>query len=45
MEMAIMEKCAGAFIKVYGLEKWNSLTGQEQHDAIMIILKDLLNSL
>ena len=34
-----------AYIQIMGLEKWNSLTEQEQHDAVMILLKDINNSL
>ena len=30
-----------AYITAMGTDKWNSLTGQEQHDAIMIIARDL----
>lgn len=31
------------YIQVYGLDKWRSLTLQEQHDVIMIIAVDLNN--
>jgi hypothetical protein len=31
----------GAYIEVYGVEKWESLTNQEKRDAIMFIAKDL----
>lgn len=31
-----------AYVEVMGIEKWNSLTDSEKHDAIMIICKDLL---
>ena len=31
------------YIHVYGLDKWLSLTLQEQHDVIMIIAVDLNN--
>lgn len=41
----LFEKFAAAFIKVYGKEKWNNMTGQEQHDAIMFVIKDLNNSM
>lgn len=33
------------YIQVYGLDKWLSLTLQEQHDVIMIIAVDLNNCL
>lgn len=36
----IVNMIVKAYIDVYGVEKWNSLTEQEQHDAIMIIAKD-----
>ena len=32
-----------SYIQVYGLDKWLSLTLQEQHDVIMIIAVDLNN--
>ena len=37
----LFEKFAQGYISVLGQEKWDSLTLQEQHDAIMIILNDL----
>ena len=37
--MVNMIKCA--YIEVYGVKKWESLTNQEKHDAIMFIAKDL----
>lgn len=30
-----------AYIEVMGIEKWNSLTADEQHTVIMTIVKDL----
>ena len=30
-----------AYVKVYGAERWNSLTAEEQHTVIMKIAKDL----
>ena len=29
------------YIEVYGVEKWESLTNQEKHDAVMFIANDL----
>lgn len=29
-----------AYVNVMGIDKWNSLTGEQQHDAIMTIVKD-----
>ena len=34
---------AAAYIEVYGIEKWNSMTDKQKHDAVMIIAKDALN--
>ena len=30
-----------AYVEVYGIEKWNSLTEDQQHDAIMFIARDI----
>lgn len=38
-EMA--EMIARAYVKVYGIEKWNSLNEQQQHDVIMTIANDV----
>jgi TRAP-type C4-dicarboxylate transport system substrate-binding protein len=32
-----------SYITVMGEEKWNSLTDEQKHDAIMTIAKDALN--
>lgn len=29
------------YIKIYGLEKWMSLTDKEKHDVVMILANDL----
>ena len=34
----IINIAKNAYISVYGANKWNSLTKQEQHDAIMFML-------
>ena len=34
-----------AYIKVMGLEKWNSLTDEQKHDAIMLMVKDALKAI
>lgn len=34
-----------AYIEVMGVEKWMALTDREQHDVIMILVKDLNNSI
>lgn len=33
----IAEMMATAYVKAYGLEKWNSLTETEQHDVVMFL--------
>lgn len=35
----MVEMMEAAYIQVMGIEKWNSLTDQEKHDAIMMIAK------
>lgn len=39
-KMFIVDAIIEAYIAVMGEAKWNSLTEQEQHDVIMIIVKD-----
>ena len=34
-----------AYISVMGAEKWNSLTVEQQHDAIMIMVNDTMKAL
>ena len=29
-----------AYVKVYGIEKWHSLTAEQQHDVIMTLVRD-----
>lgn len=36
----MIEMIKNAYITVYGIEKWNSLSDSEKHDAVMIIAKD-----
>ena len=33
----IAEMMTTAYVKAYGLEKWNSLTEKEQHDVVMFL--------
>lgn len=33
------------YISIMGAEKWNSLDAQQQHDAIMIIARDMIRAL
>ena len=39
----MIDMIASAYISVYGAAKWNSLTDQQKHDAVMIIACDALN--
>lgn len=41
----MIEMVAESYITVYGKEKWQTLSDQEKHDAIMFIVKDLINRL
>lgn len=41
----MIDMAATAYIKVYGFEKWNSLTDQQKHDVVMILLNDLSKAL
>ena len=44
-EKQIVDMICTAYITVYGQEKWNSLTVEEQHDVIMTIASDLAKAL
>lgn len=41
-EIKMINMVQKAYIKTYGIEKWNGLTDKEKHDAVMIIIKDAL---
>lgn len=41
--MEMVEVIREAYIRVMGVDKWESLTDEQKHDAIMIIAKDALN--
>ena len=41
-EKKMVEMIQNAYISVYGIQKWNSLTASEKHDAIMIITANAL---
>lgn len=41
----VLDMIIESYIKVFGEEKWESLTEEEQHDAIMIIARDMNNQL
>ena len=42
---SVINLISDVYISVYGMEKWNGLTAQEKHDAIMFIANDLHNAL
>ena len=44
-EAQIVNMVIDAYISVMGAEKWRSLTEEQQHDAIMILVKDALKAL
>lgn len=44
-ESAIINACIEAYIAINGEAKWNRLTAEQQHDAIMIMIKDTLKAL
>ena len=39
--MKLVNAAIRAYISVMGKDKWNALTAEQQHDAIMIMLTDL----
>lgn len=39
-EKMIVNMAIDAYVSVMGIDKWNSLTGEQQHDVIMTIVKD-----
>lgn len=41
----MVEMMKAAYIEIMGVEKWNSLTEKEQHDAIMFMVKDATKAL
>lgn len=43
-EMAIVNAIVESYVKVMGADKWNSLTENQQHDVIMILVKDMLKA-
>lgn len=43
--MDIIEIIKASYIEVYGAEKWNSLTDEQKHDAVMILAADALKAL
>lgn len=40
-----IESAKKAYIEVMGEEKWNSLTKQEKHDAVMFMAKDMAKAM
>ena len=45
MEEKIISAAIDAYIAIMGREKWDALTAQEQHDAIMILVSDMNTAL
>lgn len=43
--MDVVNLVIDSYIAVYGLEKWNSLTEQQQHDVIILITKTAVTAL
>ena len=43
-EQKIINSIVEAYVKVMGQSKWNSLSDQQKHDAIMAIVKDMLKA-
>lgn len=41
--MGIVDIIKEAYVMVYGIDKWNSLTDRQKHDVIMRIVKDANN--
>ena len=41
----MIDMAATAYIQVYRFEKWNGLTDQQKHDAVMMLLNDLNKAL
>ena len=37
----MIDMIAEAYIKVMGIEKWNSLSDNEKHEAVMTMARDL----
>ena len=44
MTEQIINSIEEAYIKVMGLEKWNSLSDEEKHNVVMIIVRDMLKA-
>lgn len=42
--MEMVELIREAYIRVMGVDKWDSLTDEQKHDAVMTIAKDVLNN-
>lgn len=38
----MIDMVAEAYIMVYGREKWDGLSDQQKHDAVMYIVRDML---
>lgn len=44
-EQKIINAAISAYIQVYGLKKWQSLTDRDQHDVIMIMMTNFYNAI
>lgn len=43
-EQTVVACIIEAYILIMGRQKWDSLTAQEQHDVIMMIVRDMLKT-
>ena len=43
--MEMVDMIREAYVEVMGREKWESLTDEQKHDAIMTIVKDSLKAM
>ena len=41
----MIEMVKEAYVRVMGIEKWNSLTDEQKHDAIMILVRDMYKAI
>lgn len=44
-QLNMVFKARDAYIEVCEVNKWNGLTAEEQHDVVMILIKDMLKAL
>lgn len=41
-ENTLIDLAVKAYVKILGQRKWDSLTDQQKHDAVMIMVNDML---